>query len=512
MQAALPSSPTSRHPCDSVSKGSRADPISKYFKLRDALGEPLTYTGNIVCGAVDLLRIYWILFGVFIAGQAMSDPAVDTNYNTYGYPGLIDMPTAHSRPDGELALSVSHFQNTTRSTLTFQMTPRLSGSFRYSNLYNIRGGNNPPPSNLPSIFIFDRSFSIHYRFIDETDSRPAIAVGLNDFFGTGIYSSEYFVATKTIRPDLRVTGGIGWGRLGGINSFTNPLALFGKYWRTRPGRTGPQGGTVQSQNWFRGDAALFGGVQWQATDRLLFTGEYSSDAYPNEDGVAFDRKIPFNFGVSYKLRPNTRLSANYLYGSELAVQLSIALNPKNPPAFSGYGKAPPPVVVRTPKTAAQLGWDVTPEKTASLQSRVATALADLGLRLNSFTVSETSARVAFEGATNITSSQSVGRIARALTGILPPSVEEFVIVLMNNGIAISQVTIQRSDLEKLEYAFDGSWGIYAKSRIGPVSEYARPIDARYPSFQPQVRPYLAFAWFDPDQPVRLDIGLEARAL
>ena len=443
-----------------------------------------------------------------MAGQVLSEPLVDTNYNTYGYPGLIDMPGAHSRPDGELGLSFSHFQNTTRTTLTFQMTPRLSGSFRYSNLYNIRSGIDPSSSVYD--FIFDRSFSLHYRFVDESQSRPAIAVGLNDFFGTGIYGSEYFVASKTLTPQLRLTAGIGWGRLAGVGGFTNPLAIFGDSWKTRPGREGAQGGIVEYQNWFHGDAALFGGVQWQATNKLLLTAEYSSDAYPQEDGVAFDRKIPFNFGLTYKIRPHTRLTANYLYGSELGVQLSIALNPKNPPAFGGYDRAPPPVVVRSPRTAAQLGWDVQPEARTSLQNQVENALSNLDLDLHGFSITDTSVRVAFEGASNVTSSQSVGRVSRALTGILPASVETFVIVLMNNGIPISQVTIRRSDLEKFEYAFDGSWGIYAKSQIGPVSENSPPIDSRYPRFRSQLRPYLATAWFDPDQPLRADIGFEAR--
>src|SRR6056297_2690080 len=67
---------------------------------------------------------------------AMADPTVDTTYNSYGYPGLIDMPVASSRPDGELAFTTSSFAGQTRNTLTFQIAPRLSGSFRYSILEN----------------------------------------------------------------------------------------------------------------------------------------------------------------------------------------------------------------------------------------------------------------------------------------------------------------------------------------------------------------------------------------
>jgi hypothetical protein len=453
---------------------------------------------------LHVVREVWKIVALIAAGPALSGPAADSTYNSYGYPGLIDMPGAHSRPDGELGLSVSHFKNTTRTTLTFQMTPRMSGSFRYSNLYDLVDAN-------ATGFVFDHSFSIHYRFADETARRPALAIGLNDFLGTGVYSSEYLVASKTLNRNIRVTGGIGWGRLAGVGGFTNPLAIFGDSWKTRPGRTGAQGGTFQFQKLFHGDAAFFGGIQWQTTEKLLLTAEYSSDVYPREDGFAFTRKIPFNFGATYKIRPHARLSVNYLYGSELGVQLSIALNPKSPPSFGGRDKAPPPVVVRSPRSAAQLGWDITSESKENLRNQIITALQNLDLELHGLSIDNTTVQVEFEGSTNSTSAQSVGRVSRVLTGILPASVEQFVIVPVVNGIAVSQITIRRSDLEQLEYAFDGSWGIFAQSKFSRVAERIPPTDLRYPRFEANLRPYLSTAWFDPDQPLRADFGIEARA-
>ncbi len=88
----------------------------------------------------------------------MAEPQIQTTYNTYGYPGLVELPSAHSRPDAELALNFSHFRNTTRTTLTFQVTPRLSGSLRYSALRDVRGNT---PGAAVQDEIFDRSFSIH---------------------------------------------------------------------------------------------------------------------------------------------------------------------------------------------------------------------------------------------------------------------------------------------------------------------------------------------------------------
>ena len=61
----------------------------------------------------------------------------------------------------------------------------------------------------------DRSFDVRNLLKKEDDFWPAIAVGLQDFAGTGIYAGEYVVATKTFDNTLlpgsvKVTGGLGW--------------------------------------------------------------------------------------------------------------------------------------------------------------------------------------------------------------------------------------------------------------------------------------------------------------
>lgn len=65
------------------------------------------------------------------AGHA--EPLIGPSANTFGMPGLIDMPTAESRPDGELGVSIMGLNDRTmRNTLTFQIAPRVTGAFRYS--------------------------------------------------------------------------------------------------------------------------------------------------------------------------------------------------------------------------------------------------------------------------------------------------------------------------------------------------------------------------------------------
>jgi len=384
----------------------------------------------------------------------MAEPEIATSYNSYGYPGLIDMPVATSRPDGELAFTSSNFAGQTRNTLTFQITPRLSGSFRYSILENVANGGTSTT--------FDRSFSIHYRFVDEYGLRPAVAAGLNDFLGTGIYSSEYVVATKTVGKRLRFSAGLGWGRFGTSGGFTSPLSILDNRFETRPPRDVGQGGVVESAQFFRGDAALSGGIEWQATNRLTLTAEYSSDAYPRETPAAFQRESRMNFGASYQIRPNTELSVNYLYGSEFAFQLTTAFNPKTP-QNTGREPAPPPVLPR--ESAARLSWPLAAEQEKTLRERFAEALDAQGVNLHGFTLSQARVRVEIENVTYPQEAQAVGRTARLLSRQMPARIGTFVIVPVTGGVPVSELRIRRSDLEALEHELDGSWQSFAPLRL-----------------------------------------------
>lgn len=445
------------------------------------------------------LAIYMASGGVFL-GQSLADPY--SGYNTYGTPGLIEMPSAISRPDAELSFTSSYFKNQTRNTVTFQVTPRLSASFRYSNIESFRS---------KGAELFDRSFSLHYRFLDDdpTSWRPAVAIGLNDFLGTGIYSSEYIVASKAVGNGVRVMGGLGWGRLGTEGGFDNPLGFIDERFKTRPSRDVGQGGTADADQFFRGDAAFFGGIEWQATDKLSFAAEYSSDGYPLEDGPTFEHKSPFNFGVSYQYSPGISFGAHYLYGSEIGIQATFATNPKSPRGGPGFDRAPLPVLPR--RSAESLGWSVEAVGETLVEKSVQAALAQSGLTLHGFLASGRSVRVEVENRTYPNTAQVIGRTARALTNSVPTGVDTFTIVPVVKGIAGAAVTLNRGDLEELEYDYDNSWSSFARATFESDTTPLSPISARYPQFEWQLRPYISPSLFDPDDPVRVDVGLALAA-
>ena len=434
------------------------------------------------------------------AGQA-TGPAI----GMFGTPALIDMPTGESAPDGQFSVSSSYFAGINRNTITFQISPRLSGSFRYASHQG------------PGVSNFDRSFDIRYQLMFESRYRPAIAIGLRDFIGTGWYAAEYVAATKTLSPALKLTGGIGWGRLGSYNGFANPLSrLFGAGFDTRPAGFG-LGGVPLYGNWFRGPAAFFGGLEWRTPLRgLTATLEYSSDAYVREtvSSSFFARRSPFNLGLTYTFRNANQISAYYLYGNVIALSGSMVTNPRKPPNAGSLGAAPVPVLRRPDDSPRSTGWTAQPDGAAILRDNLALLLAEDGQKLDAFRVSARRAEVWFVNRRHGAVPQAIGRVARALTRILPASVETLVIVPVQNGLPLLKVTLSRSDVEALEFAPDGAAGILERAVIadpGPRPERAAYAPGRYAKFSWAVEPYTAISLFDPDRPVRIDFGLRARA-
>ncbi len=422
-------------------------------------------------------------------GQAQS-------VSTYGTPGLLEIPTAEMFDDGALVFTAAGLRNSGRGTMTFQMLPWVHGSFRYAVIDRLDG---------PDTTRYDRSFDIHFRLREESRHSPAIVMGLRDFGGTGVYAAEYFVATKTFQDRLKLTGGIGWGRMAGRGAFSNPLGVFGSRFDTRPPpNSNGLGGELEFGNWFRGDAALFGGASWQYNDRLTFLAEYSPDLYSQEAvNDSFRVRSPINVGVQYRFDNGTQLTTSYLYGSTLGLTLSYFVDPRKSVAPGGQGAAPPPLQPRSQTAAATAD-----RATGDIRSRMQAALAQEGLRLVYLSETGDTVQVGVENTTYGQAAQALGRTARVLANEEPAQTEHFDIALMSNGVPLSAVRVNRDDLYELEHDPDNAWRSFARAEVSdtlPLVQGGILTDA-YPHFSYRFGPYLNFSFFDPDDPLRYEVG------
>lgn len=272
--------------------------------------------------------------------------------NLFGVTGLIDTPTADMQPDANLTATAGYFGGYLRNTISAQFLPGLEASFRYSVLNELG-----PPGNGTTLF--DRSFDVKIRVLEEGQSWPAIALGLQDFLGTGVYSGEYIVATKGFEVDelgaFRVTGGVGWGRFSDGNGVENPLVNVADGFRNRDVNVGV-GGNVTAGQFFRGEnMGFFGGIEWQTpVDGLTAKLEYSPDRYLREREFGdFEQDVPLNAGIEYRATDNVEIGAYYMYGTEFGVRVSISANPFRPLSDLDLEAGPKPLTPRA--TPAGLG-------------------------------------------------------------------------------------------------------------------------------------------------------------
>ncbi|GLS85518.1 hypothetical protein GCM10010873_04910 [Cypionkella aquatica] len=422
-----------------------------------------------------------------------------------GVTGLIDMPSGDQQLDGTLSVVKSQFGPIGRTTVTFQITPRLSGSFRYG---SVKDWFDPPQDDISTYF--DRSFDLRYQILQESRYIPAVTIGLQDIIGTGVQAGEYIAATKTFGDKVKVTAGLGWGRYGSYGAIGAPFGA-------RPEIDFGLGGKPRTGQWFRGDVAPFAGVEWQVNDKWSVKAEYSSDGYTAEavDRDTFDRKTPLNFGVEYNIRNTIRLGLYSLYGSKIGFSAQVALNPKKSPRGGSIGPGPLPVTDRRAAKSWGDAWFNDRGSLTAMRDQTQAILSRDGIIIESMAVNAGRVHLRIRNTKLDNAPQAIGRTARALSAVMPASVDRFEIVPVAQGVPLSTVVIRRADLEALEFAPGADIAMDQRVQILPAAaslpEGAIRGAGLYPRFDWGLSPYISTSLFDPGKPFQADLGLRLTA-
>ncbi|MGB3279375.1 MAG: YjbH domain-containing protein [Pseudorhodobacter sp.] len=452
---------------------------------------------------------------VLLTAPASAD--IQPSLNLFGATGLIDMPSGDAQPDGHLTVTSSHFGPISRNTLSFQITPRLSASFRFLGVRNWNKTAVCQPSCTTGIDQFDtyydRSFDLRFKVLNESRYLPAVTIGLQDFAGTGILSGEYVAATKNVTPNVKVTAGLGWGRLGSHGSIGSPFGV-------RPPINIGFGGNFNVNQWFKGPMSPFGGIEWKVNDRWTVKGEYSSDEYAEEAGTrgTFKRKNSFNFGVEYQPSDYYRLGAYYMYGSTVGIAGQFFIDPKTRRGGGIVDRAPGPIKPRPSRASDPEAWSadwVTQEDAAPiLRGNVAKRLKNDGIIVESIGYTAGTVQVRIRNTRYYNNAQAIGRTARALSQTMPASVETFEIVPLANGVPASKVTVKRSDLEELEFSPNAIAQMQQRISVEGANGSAAGLSYDpdlYPAFTWSLGPTARFRFFDQKAPFKADVGVRATA-
>ncbi|MDC3087343.1 YjbH domain-containing protein [Paracoccaceae bacterium] len=436
-----------------------------------------------------------LAFNFELAKSLKANEYEDTaSLNMYGMPGEIDLPSAKNLPDGQFSISTSMFAGTLRINLSFQIFENLTGAFRYARI----------PGGEFNGYTWDRSFDIHYLLNREKSSFPAIAIGVRDFIGTGIYTGEYIVASKSFGSKLNLSTGIGWGRLAGENGFNN---VFGS--KSRKGLDVGVGGTFHFGHVFSGDNSPFFSINYKINNKLEFISELSPDSYKHETSSpkGFTRRSDINLGVKYIIDPTFTVMATWMYGDTLGLTVNMGVNPRNSPYYSSTEPAPMPILekkYRFQKT--KLDTEILAESQRLLELD--------GINLKTMTLSEGTAEVSVINRKYLNVSQMVGRVVRILSLTTPPDIEEFKIDIIDfeSHLSVSEIVIKRENFAESELEFNGPEELWKTVSISnSESSFFNTDRTSIEKLSWSLYPYLDTSLFDPDDPFRFTVGAELLA-
>ena len=243
----------------------------------------------------------------------------------FGTTGLIDTPTARMKSDGTFLTTAAFDGRNRQFAITYQAAPWLEGTFRYSGWYD------------QAVYNWDRNYEFKARLWEERRYLPAVAIGIRDLVGTGVFGSEYIVASKAVnRTD--VSFGIGWGRLAGKGGVYNPAKLISGRFDTR-NTAGGFGGELATDSFFSGpEVGFFGGVShaFHAVP-LTAIAEYNPDQYDFDTLRGGLRpKSPLSGGLTWDMLPGVAVTASYQHQEEVGLAFQFSLDsskelPRQPP-------------------------------------------------------------------------------------------------------------------------------------------------------------------------------------
>lgn len=372
----------------------------------------------------------------------------------WGEIGLLQTPSARMEKTGHLGFTLSRVSPYTRGNFFVQPFDWLEVGFRYTDVSNRLYG---APSLSGDQSYKDKSFDFKFRLLEESAWLPQLALGIRDIAGTGLFSSEYVVASKRT-GDFDWNLGLGWGNVGARGNIRNPLSFLGRSADVRQATVIGQGGNFSLGTYFSGPAAFFGGVQYQTPwAPLILKLEYDGNDYQHEpQGNNQPVRSLWNFGAVYRYGSAVDLSLGIERGNTIMLGLTLRTDLSNlsMPKLND----PPRVAVADSRPSRAPEWAAT---SRDIKTQTDWHVGRIEQR-------DTDLRVEMDDPQGFYWRDRVDRAAAVLHRDAPARVEQFTLAYRGGGQAVAEHVIDRD-----------TWVAQQKQTL-PPRDQREPVMARAP--------------------------------
>ncbi|MDA8613469.1 YjbH domain-containing protein [Gammaproteobacteria bacterium] len=394
----------------------------------------------LLCWRPKVLRtafIFWIFFTFHL--QAAPDdyiyPFKEYSFSNYGTIGLIQNPNARFLDEGSLGFSWSHNEPYLRGSLIAYPFSWLEVSYQYADINNKLYSEVKEFSGSQSLK--DKSFDTKIRLIKESLLLPQIAVGFRDLAGTGLFSSEFLVASKHLSKGLDLTIGIGWGNLTG-QLIDNPFIQISNRFATRTSTQG-LGGEFNLDDYFSGPAGYFFGLEYYVPRfrGISLKFEYDGTNYKTENGIPLSQNSNLNFGIVFPQSKNLSYKLNFTRGNTVNFGFSYKLNLGNKNAQTRFKEQQPRI---NNSNAVKI---VTSRSDQNLYKGALKYLSDEKIFLQHANITHNKMEVVFAQTKYRNPIIASGRALNILDQIAPNNITSFKVSEINGGIGLYSVAINR---------------------------------------------------------------------
>ena len=380
----------------------------------------------------------------------------------FGGVGLLQTPTARMAPTGELSVNANRTEPYSRYSFSAQPLDWLEGTFRYTAITNRPYG---AESFSGGQSYKDKAVDAKVRLYQETHWLPQVALGFMDLGGTGLFSSEYLVASKRY-GDFDFSAGIAWGYLGSRGDFGNPLGALDDRFDERPTA---EGSGSFSNGYFRGRPALFGGIAYQTPwAPLSLKLEVEGNDYKNEPrDNRFRQDSPVNVGMVYKLADSIDLSAAWERGNTAMFGITLHTNFVSRKApVKTYDPPAPKLPAKVPTTPLdQVDWAAVSQRLHDNAGYTVQRITQRGPEL----------LVYGEQQRYFYSAKAVGRASRILDNSVNDQIDWFTLVSERYAMGIEETSVPRETFREVVNHREDLQALHRQVEVNRASERTQTV-------------------------------------